>query len=83
MSIEQESTLQKLVNEVLEREGNGEDISMNANLGEIGLHSITFVKLVVQIETTFGIEFANEDLIMEKYETLRDLLNYVQQKLER
>jgi len=44
---------------------------------DMNIDSITFIKLIVNIENEFEIEFEDEALLVEKYETIEDMHNYV------
>ena len=57
------------------------DITLDTNLNSIGVNSIGFIKTVVAIESEFGFEFEDEDLDVNKMETLKDIVMYVESKL--
>jgi len=58
-----------------------EDVGLDTRLSDIGVDSITFIKLIVAIETEFGIEFADEDLVYSKFSDFQCLVSYVQNKI--
>ena len=45
------------------------------------IDSITFVKMVVALETEFDFEFDDEMLSGSKFETMEELIDYVKQKI--
>lgn len=71
--------ISRIVEEVLCITIEGE---MNPMLIDIGINSLNFIKLVLQIEKEFGISFDDRDLIVEKYPTIEGLVEYVKKKYE-
>jgi len=61
---------------------NNRNISLNDKLTEVGINSITFVAIVVNLEKKFDIEFDDESLINTDFVTFLDLYKYVLLKLE-
>lgn len=57
------------------------DISADEDLTIYGINSISFIKIVVEIEKVFGFEFDEEELDYAKYNTLDKLIFYVKSKL--
>ena len=55
-----------------------EDISIDTNLQNIGMDSITFVRVVVEIENKFRIEFPDDKLIITEAGTINQLCVIVQ-----
>lgn len=72
-------TLLILVKELIENVT--EPITMDENLENIGFNSLIFVKLVVTIEDTFQFTFDDEMLDYKRYETLQDILDYIQARI--
>lgn len=58
-----------------------EVIKESSNLSFIGLTSILFIKIIVEIECEFAFEFYDDDLNLNKYETLDSLVNYVKSRI--
>lgn len=46
-------------------------------LENVGMNSISFIKLLVFIEDTYDIEFDDEDLIIQKYVVYADIIDKV------
>lgn len=57
------------------------DIDIDLKLADIGVNSITFIGIVVAIETEFDFEFGDEDLNHNKFPNLESLVSYVQNKV--
>lgn len=57
-----------------------EEITPESLLETVGLTSITFIKLVVELETKYEIEFDDSDLNSEHFKTVDDIVKYVEQK---
>lgn len=49
-------------------------------LQDMGINSITFIQIVVELEECFGFEFNDEDLDYEKFIYLSDLYEYIKEK---
>lgn len=54
-----------------------ECIDINENLNGLGINSISFIKIVVAIENEFGFEFRDEELDVNKFPTIKSLIEYV------
>lgn len=57
-----------------------EEIGLHRHLSDLGIHSITFIKMIVALESAFHFEFASEDIDAAKYVTVQDLVAYVESK---
>ena len=55
------------------------EISNDYNLVDSGIDSISFIKLIILIENTFLIEFADEDLSVFNLSTLDEIIKYIDQ----
>lgn len=58
-----------------------EDIDEVNNLDNLGINSITFIKIVVAIEMEFDFEFEDEDLDYSKFATVQSLVDYVKNRV--
>jgi acyl carrier protein len=54
------------------------DVSLDDRLEDLGFESLRFVQLVVLLETSLNVEFADERLDYRGFERVRDVLAYVQ-----
>jgi acyl carrier protein len=73
-------SLRRLVAENLDLNGiKPEEISPDAQLmdGGLKLDSLSIVKLIALSEREFGIEFGEEDLLMESFASLRTLAGVI------
>ena len=59
-----------------------EDISENSLLSQLAIDSLTFIKIVIEIEGEFDIEFEDEKLQFSEFPTVRALVDYVKKRLE-
>ena len=58
-----------------------ETVSKNDSLWESRvLDSITIVELAVEIETEYGIKIGFDEIIVENFETVEKLINFVKSK---
>jgi acyl carrier protein len=56
---------------------NPDYINDDADLVDMGINSITFIKTVITIETEFDIEFDEENLDIENFRNLKSLIEHV------
>lgn len=57
-------------------------INEMSRLDEIGIDSIGFMTIVVSLENKFNFEFENEKLLFDEFKTIKDIVNYVKQKIK-
>ncbi|MGG3526871.1 acyl carrier protein [Bacillus pseudomycoides] len=72
-----EESLRNILSEISD---NQNTFSIDDN-EEINLNSIEFIKLIVELENYFGIEFDAEQLIDSNYNTIRKLVTFIKEKL--
>jgi len=69
-----------IIKTYLPEDVNENDVSPDSDLtGELNINSAHLVDIVLDVEDTFNVEFANED--MEKLRTLNDAIKIIQEKL--
>lgn len=56
-------------------------LDADISLEKLGINSISFIKIIVQIETEFDIEFDQKDLKKQSFETLADIAHYVENRI--
>lgn len=54
---------------------------MKSNLIDIGFNSFLFIRLIVEIENEFDIEFDDEKLNIGAFLTINDLCDYIKSKV--
>lgn len=57
------------------------EISENSLLCDLEMTSIDFVKIVIEIETEFNIEFEDEKLQFSEFPTIQSLIDYVEKRV--
>lgn len=75
-----EQTVRTLLAQEIELELPVEQIGVDEDLTSYGLNSLFYVKLVVAIETHFGIEFDDMALDINTHPTIGSLVAYIQQQ---
>ena len=58
-----------------------EKLTLETNLKDLGIDSISFIKIVVAIETEYEIEFEDEQLDANEFTTLGALAAYVESRI--
>lgn len=59
------------------------DINRETKLNELQINSFLFIQLIVEIELEFDIEFEDEKLLLENYNQLKDMIQYIVECIER
>jgi acyl carrier protein len=53
------------------------DLSSDTVLQNVGMNSIMFIKLIVEIESIFNVEYPDEKLILTESGTLREIVSVI------
>lgn len=75
---EEERQIFKIISDKLEEPIEEADVYLS--LYDLGINSITFVLIVVELESTFEIEFDDDMLVLENVNNIKTLINYVCEK---
>jgi Acyl carrier protein len=59
-----------------------DEILKESKLIDLGLNSLSFIKIVVALEKEFDFKFDIEDLNIERFETFSSISDYVEAKLK-
>jgi len=57
------------------------ELVMEESLSAYINNSIDFIKVVVAVETEYNIEFTDDDLETDNFETVKNLVEFIQNKL--
>ncbi len=57
-------------------------VENQSNLSFLNLNSITFIKLVIEFENVFNVEFDDDKLDYENFKTLDEVCNYIRSLLQ-
>lgn len=57
-------------------------LSADSLLVDLGINSVVFIKIVVEMENEFDIEFDDDELDFARIEKLQDLVDVVAEKLD-
>mgnify|MGYP002550961950 CR=1 FL=1 len=72
----------QLLSELFQCKGFDTELLEYADLiNDLGMDSITFISIVIEIESRFGIEVPDEMLQMENFKTVDDIVKVVTQEL--
>ena len=75
--IVQETTL-NIIKEISQMD----EVNIDMDFESLNLNSISFITMVVQIESAFDFEFDDEMLLITKFPTVRSIVDYVESKLQ-
>ncbi|UED72193.1 phosphopantetheine-binding protein [Brevibacillus sp. DP1.3A] len=73
--------LKEILKRELELGEQVDQLQLKDSLTSIGLSSLSFIKLIVAIENQFNFEFEDEDLNYKVFQTLQDVVNYVEKRI--
>ena len=59
-----------------------ENINLEAKLQDLGANSYYYLRIVVALEDEFGFEFSDDQLDYEKFETVMEIVNYVEKQIQ-
>ncbi|MGX5556870.1 phosphopantetheine-binding protein [Bacillus cereus] len=78
-----EAKLKEILKRELELTDQIDQLQLKDSLNSIGLSSVSFIKLIVAIENQFDFEFEDEDLNYKVFQTLQDIVNYVENAIHK
>lgn len=70
--------IMKIIKDVIGREINEDD-----NFSQSDVDSITFIKIIVALESAFDFEFDDEMLLITKYPTVKFMIKYVESRVNK
>lgn len=59
-----------------------DDINMETSFDVLNLNSITFIKIIVNLESEFDFEFDDEMLVITAFPTIGSMVDYVKSKIK-
>lgn len=65
---------------IVQRYIKNESLSDEDNLVENGLDSLNFVKLIVDLEEEYGVTIEDEELLIENFNSVKDIVKYLREK---
>lgn len=70
----------EIVNRILQEDDRKVLIRPETKLAELKIHSLVFMEIIVEIETFFDIEFDDDKLVAESFDSVQALIDYVTMK---
>lgn len=58
------------------------DVTLETSFINAGIDSITFIRIVVALESEFGFEFDDEMLLITQFPTIKSMIEYVASKIK-
>ena len=58
-----------------------EEVKENTNLNNLSLDSLSFINILVTIEEVFSVSFTDEELNIDNFNNVSDLVNLVKRKV--
>ena len=81
MADEIEATTRKILADTVELQTPVERIGLEDNLFNLGLDSMTCMKVIVAIEAEFNFEFNDSDLHVNNFRNLQNLVSYIEKRV--
>ena len=72
-----ENEIRKIINKIIDVTESIDEVQIDRDLREIGLTSLTFVNLIIELEDFFDISFPNEKFTMTESGTIKALCETV------
>ena len=69
--------VKEIVSEVLENSDDIANLKPEDSLLDYGITSVNYIRIIVELEQEYGIEFDDDDLSIETLKTLNDLVDYI------
>lgn len=76
-----EKRVMEVINRQIKDDLPGIEVNADDKIMETGINSIIFIKIIVGLETEFGIEFGDESLDISKFVIIRDLAKYIESQI--
>ena len=57
--------------------GDNEILTLATNLNDMVINSVDYIKIIIDIENQFDMEFEDEALMPGNFETIHDMVNYI------
>lgn len=57
-------------------------LSTSDSIEELGMNSITFIKMIIEIEEEFDIEFSEDQLDARSFHTINDIIHAIIEQVE-
>ena len=73
--------LKDMLRVVLKKQENTINFDENDKLVNLGISSLSFIQLSINIELEFGFEFGDSELDYSKFDTLKSLSLYIKEKI--
>lgn len=73
-------TSEKVVNIIekyVEKSSEDEKLSIDESFSNISINSVDFIKIIVGIETEFDFEFHDDDLRMDRFQNIHEIVDYI------
>lgn len=76
-----EDSIKRIIIEELKLEAESVNLLPDSDLRELGMNSITFIKIIVEIESKLNIEYPDEKLLITECGTLKIIVDVVEKCL--
>lgn len=72
-----------IIAELFAQENVDRDLLEYVNLvDDLGMDSLTFISIVVEVESVFGIEVPDEVLLMEEWQTVEKIVGIIEKEVQ-
>lgn len=72
---------EKVLN-IISQHSSKNEINKDDNFSDLGINSVDFIKIIVGIESEFDFEFYDDDLVINRFKTIQELIDYNVQRIQ-
>ena len=76
-----EATIKKIIMEQINADISESALLADTNLQNVGMDSIAFIKIIVEIETAFDVDYPDDKLLIAESGTLKQISSIVEEAL--
>lgn len=74
-------SIEEIILEIIKKKLESEELQLSSKLDEIGIDSLNYVSIIVEIEEEFDIEFDDDLLVSSRFESIENIAQYVKESV--
>ena len=60
-----------------------DNVKPDMKIATCGIDSMSFVQMIIELEDEFGFEFSDNKMILSEFETIADIIKYVESEISK
>jgi acyl carrier protein len=73
-----EEKVRLILNEICKINSSTKNLKLDDDIFEVGVDSISFIKVVLKLEEEFNVKFEDDNLDYNKFRTIKQLVDYLE-----